>query len=210
MRGLPSTITTRRGDSARTFAPIELNSASGTSMSVDAACGEPLVKRHRHQRRVDDGQVVVHRAENRHQVEDVARPAPVRERNDDELVDGVGEQGAQLTDAVVVRAVAAADNNGAIVEPHDVAAFESAGRFDAADDGDAPARECRALRCGLAGAQRFAHRTQDDAALADDRRVAHVDRIEADTLTWRQREYLSARLLQQREKLCSYSSSAAA
>ena len=159
------------------------NSSSGTSTSAMPRASSRSRERHRHQRRIHDGEIAIDRADDRHQVKDVARPAPVGQRHDDELVDGVAEQRAQLRDAVVVGAVPAADGHRALVEPHDVAALEPAGRLNRAERSGCRRRGTqRGLRRRLAGPLRLSHAAEDHAARRDDRRVPHVDRVQADVL----------------------------
>ena len=96
-----------------------------------------LDKRHRHQRQVDDRQPLGDRADERHQMQALAGTSPVRQidRHD---VDAVRRQQlAQLPDAFVVRAIAAADGQRALVEPERVAALDRPRRLDPSDDRDA-------------------------------------------------------------------------
>ena len=134
-------------------------------------------------------------------MEYIARPAPVGQGHLDQLVDRVAEQYAELPDALVVRAVAAADC--------DRARCRATRRRRL--------RACLAARCGrrrecptslnaarlrgrLARPQGLPHRAEDDAAVADDRRIARVQRVEADALALRQRENLCAALADQRQE----------
>jgi carboxyl-terminal processing protease len=143
----------------------------------DSAPAQPLSERNGHQRRVRDRGVLVHGAHDRHQVEDVARSAVVRQRNDDD-VHARTEQIAKLFDARVIGAVAAADGNRALVEPHDVAPFDLTGRLDDAGNRHAERPERPALRGRLGLASGLPHPAQHDAPRRHDRRVADVDRVQ--------------------------------
>ena len=53
---------------------------------------EPLSKRDRQERRRDMGQTAIHRADDRHEIEDIVGTAPVGQGDGDELVDAVTEK----------------------------------------------------------------------------------------------------------------------
>src|SRR5215204_3734823 len=107
------------------------------------------------------------------------RPLPVRQRDLDDL-DPIAENGTQLSNAVSVGAIAPANHESTAVEPDRIAAFEASRRLDAtADRHRHMAGRCGAfLRGGLLDALRFAHPAEDQAAVAHNRRVADIDRIE--------------------------------
>jgi hypothetical protein len=58
----------------------------------------------------------------------------------------------------------------------------------------------RLLRGRLSRPQQLAHRAHDDATLTDDRRVARIERVEADAFALRQGENLCADLANQRQE----------
>src|SRR5262245_22839601 len=103
----------------------------------------------------------------------------MRQRDDDELVDRIAENVAELADALVVRAVPAADRDRALIEPDHIAALQAPWFSDFADHRNIPDLErrplCRRLPCPL----RLAHAAEDHAAIAHDRRVTDVDGIQA-------------------------------
>ena len=141
---------------------------------------------------MDDRQIAIHGADDRHQVKDVARTAPVGQRNDDELVYGIAEQPPKLRDPVVVGAISAADGNRPLVEPHDVASFEPARRLNRAGDRVAERAKRGFLRRGFAEPLRLPHAAEDHAAIADDGRVPHVDRIQPDAAAPRKHVHVRA------------------
>ena len=95
-----------------------------------AELDKALLERDREKRSVDNGEVVVHGTHDRHQVEDVAGSAPVREGNHDELIDRIGEKRTELRDASIIGAIAAADGCNTVCKPEEVATLEKPGRFD--------------------------------------------------------------------------------
>ena len=122
-----------------------------------------------------EGEVGRERGVDRHQVEDIAGAAVVGQRHDDQLVDAIAEERAQLANALVVGAVAAGDGKGALVDPGDVAALNAALAGDLASDRNAPRLGGAAQRSGFGAAVGFAHRAKNEAAVADDAGVANVD-----------------------------------
>src|SRR5437762_3145652 len=76
---------------------------------LHASIDEPLSKGHGQEWSVYDRKITVDRTHDRHEMEDIRRPAPVRQRHHDELVDSVAEERPKLCDARVVGPVAAAD-----------------------------------------------------------------------------------------------------
>src|SRR5438046_520507 len=133
-------------------------------------------------------------------MEHVGRAAPVGQGDHDELVDRAGEQRAELANPRVVRAIAPAGGERALVEPHDVAPLQPAVARDGADDRQAQGAERRFLRRGLGGALRLPHVAQDEPAVARDRGVAHVQRVQPDLLAGRQAVHVRAGAAQQREE----------
>jgi len=153
-------------------------------------------KRHRQERGIDDREVAIDGADERHQMKHVARPAPVGKRHHDQVVDGIAQQRAKLQDACGIRAIAAADRNGAVIEPQDVASLEASWLRDLADDRNAKIAERRSLRRGLAGAETLAHPAEDDPAWGHDRCIARVDGIEIGPLVGGEKIDLRARRAQ--------------
>ena len=104
------------------------------------------------------------------------RSAPVRQRHLDHA-DRVTHERTKLPDAVGVRAISAAYGDRPLVEPDQVAALELSRRCDAAGDRHAEL-ERLLLRGRFCRAGGLAHRAEDQSRWRDDRRIAHVNRIE--------------------------------
>ena len=102
----------------------------------------------------------------------------VGQRHDDELVERAVQQRLELSNAFGIRAGALPHRQRPLIEPDEVAAFEMPRRGDRAGNRPSLASQFVLLRLGLSGARRLAHAGEDDPAVADDRRVAGVDRVE--------------------------------
>ncbi len=126
---------------------------------------------------MDEEPSFVHRAQDRHQMEDVARPAPVGGVHAQDL-DLVPEERRELPQTLVVRAVGAGHRQGAPVEPGDVATLEGARRLDAAADGNVRLGKEGGERVRLPAALALPHAADDHAAVGRDRGVARVERVE--------------------------------
>jgi hypothetical protein len=124
----------------------------------------------------------------------------VRQRDDDGL-DIAWQERSQLAYAFVVGSIAAPDDNRLAVEPHDVAPLEVARRLDFADhrSGVEPGK-CVPLSGRLRRTLRLSHAAQDEAVVADDRRIPHVDGIKGGACIPRQKMHLGARGLKELEK----------
>src|SRR5690606_11949930 len=129
----------------------------------EAALEQELPERHGQERRVDDREIAVDGAYQRHQVHDVALAAPMRQRYLDD-VDAAAEQGAQLADALGVRAIPEPDDQRALVEPDDVAALEQPRRLDAPANLEAESGERPRLRGRLGLARALAHAAENEPA----------------------------------------------
>ena len=92
------------------------NSSSGTRPE---SCLVPATARgtDRHERRIDDGQIAINRTNDRHQVKYVADATPVRQGDGQKFVDAATEQGTELLNASIIRPIAAADRDCALVQP---------------------------------------------------------------------------------------------
>src|SRR4051812_33249152 len=95
-----------------------------------AAFEEELAEWNRHQRRVDDREIVIDWTDDRHEMEHISAAPPMWQRDHDQLVDVVVEKSAKLRDARVVRPVPAADDKRPAIQPEDVSTFELARRDD--------------------------------------------------------------------------------
>ncbi len=93
---------------------------------LDLALLEQVEQPHGRDTRVHEGEVAVERGDERHEVQDLAAPVPVREVEVDHVDtrERVGERG----DGGLVRAVADPDEECSLVEPHRVAALHEHGR----------------------------------------------------------------------------------
>jgi hypothetical protein len=125
-------------------------------------------------------------------MEDVRRPAIMRQRHDDYL-DLLAEQATQLPNPFGVGAVPAADRHGVFIEPDDVAALEQAWPADRASDRQPQIAPCPLLRRRLIPARGFAHAAQDYAARGDDRGITNVDGVECQAIAQRHFGDLGAR-----------------
>jgi hypothetical protein len=151
----------------------------------DPAVEQPLAERHWHQRGVDDRQIPIDGTDDRHEVEHVAGAAPVGKGDDDQFVDRIAEERAQLRDARIIRPVPPPDGDRPIVQPDDIPALEPAGRHDGPHDRDSGSAESPLLGYRLSHTRVFAHPAEDGAAVADDRRVPDVDRVQPGALDLR-------------------------
>ena len=142
---------------------------------LDPVLPEDLHQAHGHERQVDGREIDVERREERHEVEHLAGAVVVREVEGHDV--DPGEQLAQRVDARVVRPVAAAHEQSAVVEPDRVAALGERGSVELSGDGDAGLDEIRSHGCGLAAAALLAGAQENRSAVGDDRRVVDVDRV---------------------------------
>ena len=125
-----------------------------------------------------------------------ARAVPVRQVEDVDV--DVRERVAQRLDPAGIRAVAAADEQGALVQPERVAALRRGRGREPGRDGYAGRLEVERDRLGLGEPALLAGAQHDRAAVADDRRVEDVDGVGV-RLERRLREHdLGARVREQR------------
>jgi hypothetical protein len=108
-------------------------------------------------------------------VEHLAGAVVVGEVEADHL--DVGEELAETLDAGVVRPVAAADEQGAFVEPDGVPALDRRGEAQLAGQGHARLHEVDAHLLRLAAAPFLAGHEEHGARVGDERGVVGVDRV---------------------------------
>ncbi len=97
----------------------------------------------------------------------------------DNLVHAVLDEVTQLADPRVVSPVAPAYRQGALVDPAHVPALHGPVAGDATANRDPGNAESGLLDGWLGAPLRLAHVAEDDAALAHDGRVPHIERVEA-------------------------------
>jgi hypothetical protein len=137
----------------------------------------------------------------RHQVQHVVRTLPVRQRNDDEFLHQLRRELAQLPDAFVVGAIAAANGDGTFINPNHVSAFQLSFTRDRAENWNAQSRQKCADGRWLAAAQGFAHVAENRALLRDQHRIVDVDGIQSRLIALGQIGDFRNVLLQQADKL---------
>jgi len=152
----------------------------------DPACQQRLAEGNGQQGRIDEREIVVDGAQDRHEVKDVGGAAPMRQRHHDQLIGAALQQASKLSYPLVVGAVSAADGERAAIEPDDIAALESTVAGDGAVNGHAHLAEGRREGGRLVAPLLFAHVAQDHALVADDRGVARVDGVEPGVFVFRE------------------------
>src|SRR5690242_139036 len=182
------------------IAAERLELRAGHLDQLDATREQGLAERHRQKRRVDEPEVLVDGAHDRHQVKHVFRTAPVGQGYDDQVVHHIRQEHPQLPDALVVGAVAAPDHECLLVDPAYIAAFERAGAADPPVNRQASRSKEGFLRARLGAPLRLAHATEDDPPLAHERRIANVQGVESHRGVGRQARHLDTRLREQRQK----------
>ena len=128
----------------------------------------------REQRQEDDGQVVGDRRDDRHEVDQLGGPAPVR---DVEHPDVAADQRPELPGALRVRAQRPPDAEQVRAEPERVAALDRAGRLDPADGRDPGRARPGFDGVGFGRAIRLARAKRDRAAIGHEQRIERVDEV---------------------------------
>ena len=140
---------------------------------TDAAGFEQFDKAHRHERQVDDREVMVERAQHRHEMEDVA-PALVVGHVEPQDFHVTACKFLQLHHAFHIGAVADTGDQRVAVEPDEVAPFQLAVAVDLAGDGEAQALEMAAVHLRLLAALGLAHARLHETVGGHDQRIMGI------------------------------------
>jgi len=140
----------------------------------DPEVAEQLPQPDRQQRQVDDREIVGDRRDDRHQVDELRRPAPVRDVEDAHLP---ADQARELPSALRVRAQRPPDAEQVRAEPERVATFDRAGRLDASDGRDAGGLRPRLDRRRLRDAIWLARSERDRPSVGHEQRVEGIDEV---------------------------------
>ncbi len=176
VRGLPSAMTTTPGRTASTLQPSVANSSSGTVTSRIPRSPRSCHKPDGQEWEIHDGEVVGDRRDHRHQVDQLGRPAPVRNVEDSNVA---ADERGELPGAGVVRSQGPPDAEQVGTQPQRVAALDSAWRLDPSDGRDALAAGPGLDRRGLSGTIRLPRPERDGATIGDEERVERVDEVRA-------------------------------
>ena len=160
--------------------PHRLELGVGHLDELDASLSQQLDEANRHEGRVRDGEVVVERGQEGEQMEYLPGPAEVRKVERDHL--DPRQRIRELADALVVRPVAAPDEERALVEPEAVSALGQSRSLKARCDGHARFDEVRAEHLDLASPPLLARPEEHCALVRHERGVVDVDRIRIEPL----------------------------
>ncbi len=146
---------------------------------LDAALRQQLDEPRRHQGQMDGRQIAVQRGDQGHQMENLSSAVMVGKVERHHL--DAGQRVGESSGAGFVGAVPEPDQERPLVEPERVTALGGRRSLEPGDDRDRRLDEVRGHGRDLPAPSLLAGAEQDRAAVGDDRRVVHVDRIRADT-----------------------------
>ena len=161
----------------------------------DAALLEEFDLAYRHERRIDHGEVMVERAQARHQMKDV-RPSLVMGHVEPQDFNVVASKLTQLMQALEIGAVAYTGQQCVAINPDEIATLQHSVAGDLAGNWETKVFQGRTIDRRFRAPLRLSHARLDQTAGRHDEGVVGIDRVEREAVTRRKPDDLGARRLE--------------